>query len=255
MNVEAIEQDIAHRPWSLPQGPWIMTQAWHELLFAHWEVKPEVMRELIPPELTLDTYEGCCWLGVVPFRMSHVSPRGVPEIAGVSRFLELNVRTYVSCRGVPGVFFFSLDASNALAVAVARSIFHLPYFNASMQSWLDGDTIYYRSQRTHRGASAAELISRYRPVGPQFQARRGTLDYFLTERYCLYTVVGKGRVYRADIHHRPWDLQPAEQEIERNSMASAHGIVLPSHPPLLRYAHRQDVLVWPLQRCEVSDTL
>jgi uncharacterized protein YqjF (DUF2071 family) len=243
MNTTAILQTVAHRPWPLPARPWIMTQIWHELLFAHWPVAPEALRPLVPSALPLDTFADQAWVGVVPFRMSHVRPRWVPALPGLSQLVELNVRTYVSVNGKPGVYFFSLDASSRIAVAAARTVFHLPYFHAAMRSRRAGDTIHYRSHRTHRGASPAEYTATYRPIAPVAYAWPGMLAHWLTERYCLYTV-NHGRVYRGEIHHLPWPLQAAELETACDTMAGAHGILLPDVPPLLHYAHRQEVRIW-----------
>ncbi len=247
MNASAILKDTQHREWPLPRSPWIMTQVWHELLFAHWPIAPELLRPLIPALLPLDTYEGEAWVGVVPFRMSHVSPRGLPPVRGLSAFPELNVRTYVTVNGIPGVYFFSLDASNPIAVALARSLFHLPYYNARMHCQRIDETIHYTSMRTHRGAPMAELVANYRPVEPVSYAEHGSLPFWLTERYALYTIVG-ARLYRGDIHHEQWPLQRAEWEVTRDTMARSHAIALPDTAPLLHYSHRQEVLIWPLQR-------
>src|SRR5690242_3353109 len=176
-----------------------MTQIWHELLFAHWPISPEILRPLIPPVLALDTYEQQAWVGIVPFRMTYVRPRGVPPVPGLSAFPELNVRTYVTLNGIPGVYFFSLDAGNAIAVALARRLAHLPYFNAQMSSKRVGETVHYHSLRTHRAAPSAELLASYRPIAPVVYAQPGSLEHWLTERYCLYTLVGQW-VYRCDIH-------------------------------------------------------
>src|SRR6478736_184531 len=115
----AILRQTAHRPWSLPDGPWTMTQTWHDLLFAHWRIRLDVMRPLVPRELEIDTFDGSAWIGVVPFRMSAVRMRGLPPVPGASAFPELNVRTYVRYGGRAGVWFFSLDAESALAVFAA----------------------------------------------------------------------------------------------------------------------------------------
>ncbi|HEX4204725.1 MAG TPA: DUF2071 domain-containing protein [Ktedonobacteraceae bacterium] len=246
MDTRAILQAVEQRQYPLPRDPWIMTQQWHELIFAHWPVPLDMLRPLIPPLLDIDTFDDMAWIGVVPFHMSHVSPRGVPPVQGVSRFAELNVRTYVSVHGIPGVFFFCLDASNPIAVNIARRFFHLPYFNAIMTHPRERATTYYRSHRTHRGASPADFVAAYRPIAPVFTAQPGTLEYWLTERYSLYTVFREA-LYRGDIQHRPWPLQPAEMEIERNTMAAAHGITLPDTQPLLHYAELQEVLIWPLK--------
>lgn len=248
MDTSAILKAVAHRPYPLPAGPWIMTQTWHELLFAHWPLAPGELRPLVPSVLQLDTFDGQAWVGIVPFRVSHATPRLVPPVPGFSQFPELNVRTYVTVNGIPGVYFFSLDAGNRVAVALARTVFHLPYFNAMMRIKHAGDTIHYRSYRTHRHAPPAEFIAAYRPLGPVTRAQPATLEHWLTERYCLYTLVKQNRVYRGDIQHGPWPLQRAGLEVTRNTMACAHGIHLPASPPLLHYAHRQETLFWPFHR-------
>lgn len=221
-----------------------MAQTWHDLLFAHWPVPAAALRPLIPAKLELETFQGKCWVGVVPFRMSRVRLRGTPALPWLSAFPELNVRTYVVAESRPGVWFFSLDAGSPVAVKVARAWFHLPYFCARMSICERGDWITYRSVRTHSDAAAAELSCRYRFGGAVFRARPGTLEHFLTERYCLYAADAHGRILRAEIHHPPWQLQAAEAEIERNTIAAAAGISLPLEPPLLHFARRQDVVVW-----------
>ena len=245
-----LEQD-EHRPWPLPPEPWIMAQSWHDLLFAHWPVPVETMRNLVPPELELDTFEGEAWVGVVPFRMSRIRPMFLPPLPWLSAFLELNVRTYVKSRDPdnpkPGVYFFSLDAANPVAVAVARATYKLPYFRAEMSLQVEDEVYSYRSERTHRGAAGADFAGKYGPTGNPALAQTGTIDHWLTERYCLYTVSG-GQVYRGEIHHQPWPLQPAFFEADKNNMAEASKIDLPDIAPLLHFAKRIDVVVWPIRK-------
>lgn len=243
-----------HRPWPMPQGPWIMTQSWRDLLFAHWPIPAAAMRALVPPALELDTYDGEAWIGVVPFRMANVRPRLAPALPWLSHFPELNVRTYVlqRDRGVvkAGVYFFSLDAANPLAVAIARRTFRLPYYRARMHVYDDGRTVHYASHRTHVDAPGAALNTGYAPAGPIFQSAAGTLDHWLTERYALYTVDERGQPFIGEIQHAPWPLQPARAEFLANTMAGAAAIQLPGTPPLLHFARRLDVLVWPLRPLE-----
>ena len=236
---------MQHRPWALPDGPWVMAQTWQDLLFAHWPVPAPDVRALIPAGLEIDTFDGTAWVAVVPFRMSGVRLRGTPALPWLSYFPELNVRTYVVRDGKPGVWFFSLDAGNFVAVAIARRWFHLPYFPADMNCVERHGSIHYQSQRTHRDAAPASLKARYRPIAPRQRAQPGTIEYFLTERYCLYTIDGRDRLIRGEIHHAPWPLQLAEAEVAENTMARAAGITLPSCAPLLHFAKRQDVVVWP----------
>lgn len=237
-------ETTAHRPWLLPNRPWVMAQTWNDLLFAHWPAELSVLRPLIPPSLEIDTREGQAWVGVVPFRMSGVRLRGTPAVPGLSAFPELNVRTYVTAGGKPGVWFFSLDAANAVAVAVARSWFHLPYYRGRMSCEEQDGSIEYASERIDRRAPAAELRARYRATGAAFSPVVGSVEHFLTERYCLYAADRKGRVFRGDIHHAPWPLQTAEAEFRLNTMADAAGVVLPRTNPLLHFAKRQDMVAW-----------
>jgi uncharacterized protein YqjF (DUF2071 family) len=231
----------------LPALPWIMVQTWQNLLFAHWPVAAEALRPLVP--LPLDTFDGQAWVGVTPFYLTGLHPRGVPPLPLISHFPELNVRTYVTVDGKPGVWFFSLDAANLSAVWGARLLFHLPYFHARMTARVDGEEMQYRCARLH-GPRPAEFHGHYRPSGPVQHTQPGTLEYFLTERYCLYAAF-HGRLYCGNIHHLPWPLQPAEASIEHNTMAEADGIVLPGTGPLLHFARELKVLVWPPERIPV----
>jgi uncharacterized protein len=237
-----ILKELAHRPWSMPTRPWVMTQTWHDLLFAHWVVDPQELRAKIPSFFALDLFEGQAWIGIVPFHMTNVAPRGVPSIPWVSAFPELKVRTYVSVGDRPGICFFSLDAGSALAVHAARSLLNLPYHSASIVVSHRANGIEYRSRRD--ADDRAEFAATYAANGGTFAAAPGSLEYFLTERYCLYHVNHRGEPYRLEIHHPPWPLQPARGEFVRNTMADVHGITLPHEPPLLHFAKRQDMVAW-----------
>src|SRR5262245_30294179 len=234
-------REAGHRPWPLPRGPWVMTQTWHDLLFAHWPVDFDALRTRVPPQLPLDRFDGRAWIGIIPFDMTNVSPRWLPAPARLSAFPEINVRNYVTVGGRPGVYFFSLDATNPLAVWSARALFRLPYFRASIRVESNGAAIEYRSRRD---ANDAVFEGRYAPTGARFGAERGSLAYFLTERYCLYTVGRAGQVSRAEVHHAPWSLQRADADIRVNTMASPAGVALPPEPPHLLFAKRQDTVVW-----------
>jgi uncharacterized protein YqjF (DUF2071 family) len=214
-----------HRPLPMPLGPWVQGQTWERLLFAHWPVPYDALRAAVPDTLELDTFAGEAWLGVAPFVIRWLHPRGAPALIS---FPELNVRTYVLHDGEPGIFFFTLEAASALAVAGARLTYRLPYRHADMSVRREGEWTSYRSHRP-----GARFEARYRPIGDVFTAAPGTLEHWLIERYRLYTRRGY-----ADIHHRPWPLQPAEAEIAVNTFAAGP----PAH---LHYAARLDVLVWP----------
>lgn len=236
----------SHRPWELPSKHWVLAMSWQNLVFMHWPLPSEQLRPLIPPALEIDTFEGTAWIGVVPFQMTGVHPRFVPTLPGLSAFPELNVRTYVTMHDKPGVWFFSLEAANPIAVRAARWLFCLPYFDARMAITPCNGGYHYRSQRTHRGASPAAFAGWYRPSGPASHAPAGTLEHWLTERYCLYAADRKGRVWRGDIHHDRWPLQPAEADIEMNTMLDLLGLAVPHTAPLLHFADRLDVVSWPL---------
>jgi hypothetical protein len=226
-----------------------MAQTWHDLLFAHWPLPVAALQALLPQGLAVDTFDGEAWVGVVPFRMSGIRLRATPALPWVSAFPELNLRTYVTRAGKPGVWFFSLDAANPLAVAVARRWFHLPYFRARMRCASSGaDAIEYASVRRHAGAPAAELVARYRPCAPVERARPGSLEHWLTERYRLYAADRRGALFEGEIHHAPWPLQRAEWELERDTLSATLGIEIPERAPLLHFARRLDVAIWAPKR-------
>jgi uncharacterized protein YqjF (DUF2071 family) len=185
---------------------------------------------------------------VVPFRMKHVGPRGLNWLPGVSAFPELNVRTYVVADGKPGVWFFSLDAASRMAVWAARAGFHLPYFHARMSCEERDGWVEYHSERRHRNAPPGEFHGRYRSVGPVYHSTPGTLEHWLTERYCLYAQDRAGRICRGEIHHVPWPLQKAEAEITTCTVTNGWSIPLPAEPPLLHFVRRIDVIGWLLER-------
>lgn len=245
--MEPILDKVSHRPWPLPNGRWVMEQRWHDLLFAHWRVRKELLRQHVPGGLEIDTYQGQAWLGAVPFRMEGVRLRYAPAIPRTSRFPELNVRTYVKHGEKAGVWFFSLDAASKLAVTVARAWFHLPYFFARMSCEERGGWIEYISERKERNSASAVLRGKYRAEGESFHAAKGTLEHFLTERYCLYSADAEGNLKRGEIHHLPWNMQLARAEISENSMTKGLGLALGA-PELLHFSRRQDVAVWPLRR-------
>ena len=226
-----------------------MAQRWSNLLFAHWPVPLDVVRPLVPSPLTLDTRDDTAWVAVAPFYLSHLRARGLPALPLVSEFPELNVRTYVTYGGKPGVYFFSLDAGSTLAVEGARVFYRLPYKRAKMSVHESRDGhVHYHCRRDEPGNAAADFDASYRPNGDASASEPGSLRHFLTERYCLYTTDRADRVYRAEIHHRPWPLASAECQIATNTMAAAAGITLAGPPAHLWFARQLDVVVWPLER-------
>ncbi len=225
-----------------------MRMRWCDLLFAHWAVDAAVLRGLLPKGLELDLFDGRAYVGAVPFRMEGVKPRRVPALPGLHAFAELNLRTYVKAGGKSGVWFFSLDAGQKLAVRVARRYFHLPYFDAKFEVTNAGGEVTYSAVRTHKGAPDATFAARYRPVGAVYRSARGSLESWLTERYCLYAADGAGHLYRGEIDHEPWPLQPAEAEIQVNTLGDWLGIEMKGAPQTLHFANSLDVHAWLVGR-------
>jgi uncharacterized protein len=228
-----------------------MGQTWEQLLFMHWRLPAEILRPAVPAELPIDTFDGAAWIAVTPFDVLGVRLRWTPPLPRLSHFPELNVRTYTTIDGRPGIWFLSLDAGSAPAVHAARRLYRLPYFRARMEITRSGKRVGYRSSSASVDRPRAALHADYSPAGQTFTARPGTLEHFLCERYCLYALDGEHRLYRAEIHHPPWPLQRAEATIHENTMTAPFGIELPAERPLLHYASRQDVAIWPLRRLPV----
>jgi len=232
----------------VPEKPWIMEQTWRDLLFAHWSYPLNEVRAVVPEQLPLDTFEGRAWVGVVPFMLENLRARGLPALPPVSSFPELNVRTYVTLGGKPGVYFFSLDAASQLAVLGARTVFHLNYFHAEMNIVRTRTGIEYSSRRDDSRGQPASFTAHYQPIGEAHEPQRGTLEHFLTERYCLYAVSPGGGVHRLQIHHRPWLLQAAEAELDAREMLAAAGLSAPHGAPLLHFSSVQPMIGWPSEK-------
>lgn len=227
-----------------------MTQRWNDLLFAHWPVPAESIAALLPEGLEADIFEGSAWLGVVPFWLDRIKVRGIATIPGMRSFPDLNVRTYVrdAHTGTPGMYFFSLDATNLLAVALAHTFFHLPYHWAEMRLDQRSErefSFYSRRRFTHH---PVVFEARYRGLGPTrklSEARSGSLEFFLMERSSLFTRNHAGQAVRSNLHHVPWPLEEAEADIQRNDLALSIGIELPDIQPVLHYSRRLAVYFWP----------
>jgi uncharacterized protein YqjF (DUF2071 family) len=238
-------EETGHRPWPLPDAPWLQAQTWCDLLFAHWRVPADRLRAVMPPTLPLHLYDdGSAWLGITPFVVKGLRLRGTPPLPWVSHFPELNVRTYVELDGKPGIYFFSLDAGRRAAVIAARRVYRLPYFHARMRVGRAGTRIDYESTRIDSSGPPASFRARYSPTGGRADDH---LARWLAERYCAHIVDEQQRPLRIDIHHPPWPLQPAEGELEAQGMADQIGIELEGDP-LLHFSARQDTVIWPLKR-------
>jgi uncharacterized protein len=235
-----------------PRRRAVMRQVWRDLLFVHWPVPAAELRPLVPPHLEIDLFDGTAYVGLVPFTMTGVRPVGLPPVRGLSRFHETNVRTYVHREGHdPGVWFFSLDAANAVAVSLARRLFHLPYFFARMflepEAPGDDRPILYAGTRRWPEPVPASYLIRARPTGTARTAIAGTVEHFLVERYILYAL-NDDRLYRGRVHHAPYPLQPAEILSLDESLLAAAGIPRPKTAPLAHFARGVDVKVYALDR-------
>ncbi|SEN52534.1 YqjF family protein [Lihuaxuella thermophila] len=231
-----------------PPIGWVMTQTWTDLLLAHWPVPPELIRDQVPSMLEIDTYEQSAWVTIVPFAVNEARLRWLPPLPFMSGLLQLNLRTYVVYNRQPGVYFFSLDASNRLAAGVARTFLHLPFYAARIRMQKEGSHIHFFSRRSgsHHFPEAV-FDCRYQPVSSVFHAQKGSLDSWLTERYVLFTA-HRHRVHRGDLFHLSWPLQYAEAEIANNTLAEACGFRLPDSPRLLHYASCVKAFIGPLNR-------
>jgi uncharacterized protein YqjF (DUF2071 family) len=233
-------EEAAHRPWPPPEEAWTQAQTRRDVLFAHWRVDIAELARLLPPDLPLDTYEGEAWLGMVPFGLANLRLRGLPPVPRLS-FGQLDIGTYVTFEGRPGIWLCSVDVSNPLLLEAAKRVHRLPAYRARISSICRPDVHgYTRTSEVRREGLSFE--ARYREAGEPFAAEPGSLDHFLTERYCIYTADG-GRLYRAELHHAPWRLQRAEGTIESCTIAP---VALEDEPHLL-YSAAQDVLIWPLE--------
>lgn len=253
-DASSILRNSEHRPFAMAHGPWMMFQGWDHLLLAHWRLAPEELRPLVPTELELDAYDGNAWVGLVPFWMRNVRLRGTPILGRLSNFPEINLRTYVRVNDEPGVYFFSLDTTSRALIGAARTWLRLPYFGADMAARCGERATRMRSVRWSSRGNPAALTVEYRPTREARTPERGSLEWFLTERYRVYSVLGPGSVLALDVHHAPWSIAPAEARFREQSMLTAAGLGVTGPPDLLHYSARQDVLLWPARRIQHPTT-
>jgi uncharacterized protein YqjF (DUF2071 family) len=244
---------LSHKPRPLPSGRWLMRQRWNDLLFAHWPVPASSIAPLLPEGLEVDIFQGSAWLGVMPFWMDRIKVHGFPPIPGARNFPDLSLRTYVreERTRAQGVFCLSLDASNLLAVAAGRTFFHLPYHWADMHMEQRSERELSFSSRRRFADQPVIFKACYRGLGPSLrlaESRLGSLEYFLMERYCLFSTNRAGELVRVNLHHVSWSLEEAEAEIEQNNLAEVLGLQLPNQKPVLHYTRRLAVYVWPAER-------
>lgn len=249
MRQHGVLEEREHRPWPLPDGPWVMGQTWEQLLFAHWRVPADRLREVVHPGVPIDTFDGSAWIGITPFTVSGFHLRGTPPPPGVSSFHEINVRTYSTIDGKPGIYFLSLDASSRLAVEAARRAYRLPYFEAEIEVRRHGERVRYTHERTQADGPAAGFAAEYAPEASASRARPESFEQWACERYCLYTVDDEQRLHRGSIHHPPWPLRAATVDVVHNTMLNPYGIEVEGEP-IVHFSDRQDVLFWPLHPVE-----
>lgn len=238
----------ADRPWPPPDGRWHLAQEWHHVLFLHWPVDPHALRTLVPPPLEIDTRDGRAWVTALPFMMRRLRPRGLPALPWLSSFPQLNVRTYVTLDGRPGVFLLRVMVGNPIAVAVARHLFHLPYTRASLSLRKEAEGFVFTCRRRAQvrrgtGERPLDFAARYRPEAETFDPASGSLEHWLSERFCYYAAGCEGRVWRGDLDHPAWPLQRARVEIVQNLWPAVPGIE-PGDPPLSLYSRRQTARAW-----------
>jgi uncharacterized protein YqjF (DUF2071 family) len=229
-----------------------MRQRWSELLFLHWAWDAVEIQKTLPAGLTVDLHEGKAWLGLVPFFMERVRPRGLPAVPGLSNFLELNVRTYVhDAEGRPGVWFYSLDANQWLAVKIARTFFHLPYEHAKMSAKVSANTgkVDYRATRAGTTQESRFIYHGLKRGGGK-PAAAGSLEFFLVERYRLFAQdLWRDRLMTGKVHHAPYQIGATELTAWDDTMLQLAGFDTAARPPdHVCVARSVDVEVWPLER-------
>jgi uncharacterized protein len=243
---EIIEDDGSHRIYEKPDRPWIGEQTWDNVLFAHWPVPKQLLKPMIPEGLVIDTFDGDAFIGFIPFQISQMHLRNLPSIPGMDAFPEANVRTYVIRNGRPGVYFLSLDVGHQLAARLARRFFHLAYYFAQIDVRAEESRVHYQLQRMHPGQPMS-VDCTYGPTSEVFQSKLGSIESWLTDRYCLYTSY-QGELYRGEIDHAPWPLQTAEAEFQTNGVFSLYGFPVPNVAPHLHFAKHQHTHIWTLEK-------
>ncbi|PLR78979.1 DUF2071 domain-containing protein [Bacillus sp. V3-13] len=235
-----------HRLFPLPDRPWLMIQRWDHVFFYHWAIPSSLLKDHIPKQLELDEFDGVAWLGIVHFEVNKLKVRGIPRFPFLEGFLELNVRTYVKYRGKPGIYFFNLDASSPIVVFLAKTGYLLPYRKAELNSLKTEKGFKFRNKRIVSKEKTEKFSAIIQQTEALYYSQEGSLDHWLTERYCAWTSIGS-KLCRVDIHHLKWRLSRAKAEIKANTMAS----FLPSWrfdtEPLVHYSPSKEAYFWPLK--------
>lgn len=239
--------EVEQRPYPLPSSPWIMTQTWSNMLFAHWPISTNHLRAHIPSILDIDARDGTSWISIIPFQVRHTRLHSMPKFPFYHTYLELNVRTYVMYKGVPGVYFFSLDANKWPVVTGAKIGAALPYKHACMKMTVKDPIVHVKSQRQHPGSPSESFKASYQQSSSIYIPDKESLEYWLLERYCFWTLKGN-TLYRGDIHHDRWRITNAKADLYFNTMASFLPQYSFQNEPLLHFSSNKNVFTWPLKK-------
>lgn len=238
--------EVEHRPFPHSNVPWFMTQQWNNMAMFHWPIDTALLEKQIPEQLKIDTFDGVGWLSFAVFQVTHSRIRGFPKVPYFSTFIQINVRTYVTYNGVSGVYFFSLDANKWPIVFGAKVAMKLPYKLAQMTMKNEQTDMYFNSSRKKTGSGSPAFTCQYRPTSESFYPGANSLDYWLLERYCLWTTKGKS-VFRSDIHHDRWKVTQAKATIHENSIATFLPQSSFQTEPLLHFTNEKTAFLWPLR--------
>ncbi|MGM7723666.1 YqjF family protein [Metabacillus sp. Hm71] len=242
--------DFIHRPFPLPSKKYIMRQTWRNLLFLHWPIPLEKLRPYIPSALQVDTFNGSAWLGIILFVIEGIYPLGLSSVSLTPSFPEINVRTYVTCNGKPGIYFMSIDVENWASLKIAKNWYHLPYHSAEISFRKEGQTFHCHSIRKGNESAPISFMGKYVPVSEVYCPKEGTLDHWLTERYCMYSSKKGVNIFCGDIHHRPWPLQKAEVEVVKNTLFTPYQFDLSEVTPIAHFSTGVDSLIWNIKKVQ-----
>ena len=242
--------DSSHVPFNFPTRPYALSQEWRNLTFIHWKVDEELLRKHIPKELEIDKYNGGCYVGLVPFVMKNVRPKGLFSVPGISTFGEFNVRTYVTKDGIPGVYFLTLEANSLITCMFAPRAYGLPYRYANSKLKHDGNNITWTSKRKKNSYKVSGKTT-YSENVVDFE--KASLEYFLFERYSLY-VMKNNSLRRAYTLHKPWQVVEAKVQISDNQLTDSFDLGINSslNPPIIHYSDGVKVKTWSV---ELSETI
>ncbi|MFC4619557.1 YqjF family protein [Camelliibacillus cellulosilyticus] len=240
--------ETEHRPFPLPSKRYIMRQTWRNLLFLHWPIPFEKLRPHIPSSLQIDTFNGTAWIGIILFVLEGIYPRGISFISLTPKFPEINVRTYVKRDGKPGIYFMSIDVENWASLKIAKRWYRLPYHSAQISFRKEGRIFHCHSIRKGIGNNSISFEGKYAPVSEVYLSKKGTLDHWLTERYCLFSSKNKVGIYCGEIHHQPWPLQKAEIEVVKNTLFTPFHFDLSEVRPIAYFSTGVDSLMWNIRK-------